>query len=406
MKTILHHTTFRWNPQARVGAGLLLLAALGAGQAVLAETDSPGPASTSAKPAKPAGPPVQVSTTRVVQEAVPIVQSGTGNVVALATVTVKARVDGQLESVQFTEGQDVKAGQALAKIDSRVYEAQLNQALAQKAKDQASLSNAEMDLRRYTELIKDDATTQQTLDTQSALVKQLQAALLTDEAQISLARVQLDYTRITAPISGRIGGRLIDPGNIVHAADAGGLVVINQIDPIALQFTLPETAFQALNQGIRNSRKPLKVQALDRVSQQVLAEGDLVLLNNQIDPSSGTITLKARFANGSHKLWPGQSLNARITLGESSASLTVPNAAIQRSQNGLFVYVVGADDVAHLQPVVAGQSDRQKTLIEKGLSAGDRVVVDGQYRLTPGARVVEAKAAAPAQAANASGAKP
>src|SRR5450830_1670855 len=396
MKTISHHTTFRWNPQARVGAGLLLLAALGAGQAVLAETDSPGPASTSAKPAKPAGPPVQVSTTRVVQEAVPIVQSGTGNVVALATVTVKARVDGQLESVQFTEGQDVKAGQALAKIDSRVYEAQLNQALAQKAKDQASLSNAEMDLRRYTELIKDDATTQQTLDTQSALVKQLQAALLTDEAQISLARVQLDYTRITAPISGRIGGRLIDPGNIVHAADAGGLVVINQIDPIALQFTLPETAFQALNQAIRNSRKPLKV----------LAEGDLVLLNNQIDPSSGTITLKARFANGSHKLWPGQSLNARITLGESSASLTVPNAAIQRSQNGLFVYVVGADDVAHLQPVVAGQSDRQKTLIEKGLSAGDRVVVDGQYRLTPGARVVEAKAAAPAQAANASGAKP
>src|SRR5450830_928489 len=172
-------------------------------------------------------------------------QSRTGNVVALATVTVKARVDGQLESVQFTEGQDVKAGQALAKIDSRVYEAQLNQALAQKAKDQASLSNAEMDLRRYTELIKDDATTQQTLDTQSALVKQLQAALLTDEAQISLARVQLDYTRITAPISGRIGGRLIDPGNIVHAADAGGLVVINQIDPIALQFTLPETAFQA-----------------------------------------------------------------------------------------------------------------------------------------------------------------
>ncbi|WP_051443528.1 efflux RND transporter periplasmic adaptor subunit [Curvibacter gracilis] len=406
MKNFSHHATFRLNPRAKAWAGLMLVAALGAGQAVQAESGSPGPASTPSKPAKPAGPPVQVSTTRVVQEAVPIVQSGTGNVVALATVTVKARVDGQLESVQFTEGQDVKAGQSLARIDSRVYEAQLNQALAQKAKDQASLGNAEMDLRRYTELIKDDATTQQTLDTQGALVKQLQAALLTDEAQISLARVQLDYTRITAPISGRIGARLIDPGNIVHAADVGGLVVINQIDPIGLQFTLPETAFQALNQAMRNSRKPLKVQALDRVSQQVLAEGELALLNNQIDPGSGTITLKARFANGSHKLWPGQSLNARITLGESSASLTVPNAAIQRSQNGLFVYVVGADDIAHLQPVVAGQSDRQKTVIETGLSAGDRVVVDGQYRLTPGARVVEAKAAAPAQAANASGAKP
>ena len=229
----------------------------------------------------------------------------------------------------------------------------------------------------------------------------MRATLQADQAQVSLARVQLDYTRITAPISGRIGARLIDPGNIVHAADAGGLLVINQIDPIAVQFSLPESVFQALNQAVRNSRKPLRVQALERGSQQVLAEGDLILLNNQIDTATGTITLKARFANGGHKLWPGQSVNARIVLGDRSDALTVPSVAVQRGQAGMFVYVVQADDTVRVQPVEVIDIDSHSAVIAKGVSAGDRVVVDGQYRLTPGAHVFEAKAAGAAAPAGA-----
>jgi multidrug efflux system membrane fusion protein len=353
---------------------------------------------------KPSAPAVQVTTTLVKAQSVPITRTGTGNVVSPATVTLKARVDGQLVSVEYKEGQDVKAGQLLAQIDPRSFQAQLDQALAQKAKDEALLANAEADLARYNALIKDEATTQQVLDTQTALVKQLRAALLADQAQVSLARVQLDYTRITAPISGRIGARLIDPGNIVHAADAGGLVVINQIDPIALQFTLPESTFQALNQAVRTSRKPLKVQALARETQEVLAEGELVLVNNQIDATTGTILVKARFANAEHKLWPGQSLNARVTLGDHTDALTVPAPAVQRGQNGLFVYVVQPDDTVKVVPVSTLQMDSRLAVIGKGLQAGDRVVVDGLYRLSPGAKVVEAKTAA--TGAPAAGAKP
>lgn len=366
--------------------------ALGASAAPLHAEDAP---------ARPAIPAVQVSTVRVAAASVPITQTGTGNVLALASVTLKARVDGQLEAVEFREGQDVKAGQLLARIDARSYQAQLDQALAQKAKDEATLANAEADLKRYSELIKDEATTQQTLDTQAALVRQLRAALQGDEAQISLARVQLDYTRISAPISGRIGARLIDPGNIVHAADVGGLVVINQIDPIGLQFTLPESVFQPLNQALRSSHRPLRVEALERGSQQVLAEGELILLNNQIDTATGTITLKARFANAEHRLWPGQSVNARITLGDRAQALTVPSVAVQRGQKGQFIYVVQADETVRVQPVEVLDIDSQRAVIGKGLNAGDRVVVDGQYRLTPGARITEPKAAAPAAAAGA-----
>jgi len=364
-------------------------------------------AESAAKPgaAKAATAPIQIISTLVKAETVPLVQTGPGNVLPLATVTVKARIDGQLEGVEFKEGQDVKAGQLLARLDGRSYQAQLDQALAQKAKDQALLENAELDLKRLQQLIQDEATTQQALDTQAALVRQLRANLQNDEAQINLARVQLSYTRIHAPISGRVGARLIDPGNIVHAADAGGLLVINQIDPIGLQFTLPESLFQALNKAVHNSRKPLKVQALARNDQQeVLAEGELSLVNNQIDAATGSITLRARFPNAQHKLWPGQSLNARITLAEQGDALTLPSQALQRGQNGLFVYVVNADDRVRAQPVSVGQGDALRTIITQGLKAGERVVVDGQYRLSPGALVVEAKAASSNSAA--AGGKP
>ena len=348
---------------------------------------------------RPTVPPVQVSTTLVKAENVLVTQTGVGNVLPMASVTVRTRIDGQLETVAYKEGQDIKAGQLLARIDPRVYQAQLAQVQAQKAKDQVLLANAQADLQRYTQLIKEEATTQQILDTQHALVAQLQATLKTDDAQISLAQVQLSYTSINAPISGRAGARLVDAGNIVHAADANGLVVINQIDPIAVQFTLPEASFQAVNEALHAGGKPLHVEAIDRLSRQVLGSGELTLLNNQIDAPTGTFTMKARFANPAHKLWPGQSVNARITLSQRASALTVPSPVVQRGQNGYFAFVVEPEgDKVRMQPVQVVQQSEGRSVVE-GLAAGDRVVVDGQYRLTPGARVVEVKAATAAATA-------
>jgi multidrug efflux system membrane fusion protein len=366
---------------------------------------------TASAPPKAATPPVPVRTATVGQQTVPVARPGVGTVAPLMSVTVRTRVDGQLDSVAFTEGQDVQAGQALARIDPRGYKAQLDQALAQKARDEALLANARVDLARYEDLIKEDATTEQTLATQRALVRQLQAAVQTDEAQIEMAQVNLGYTTIAAPIAGRVGARLVDPGNIVHAADPGGLLVINQIDPIAVQFTLPEASFQALNQAVTAARRanaaPPTVQALDRETREVLASGQLALLNNQIDASTGTIMLKARFANPQHKLWPGQSVDARIVLGESAQAITVPAPVVQRGQNGMYAYVIDADGKASTRPIQidAGNSDARLVVVTQGLTAGERVVSDGQYRLTPGARVVEVQAGAAGAASAPAGAK-
>jgi multidrug efflux system membrane fusion protein len=333
--------------------------------------------------------PVPVRTVQVKQQAVPIAMTGVGNVLPVMSVTVRPRVDGQLDRVEFKEGQDVKAGQLLARIDPRTYQAQVDQITAQKAKDEAQLANARADLARYEELIKDDATTRQQLDTQRALVNQLQATIKNDNAQIEYAKVNLGYTTINAPISGRVGARLVDPGNIVHAADTTGLLVINQIDPIAVQFTLPEASFQNINNALRANKTPLHVRALDRNTHEVLAEGELVLVNNQIDTSTGTITLKAHFPNTEHKLWPGQSVDARVVLGTRSEALTVPAPVVQRSQDGYFVYVVGADDKVSVQPIEVASTDDGMSVVTQGLQPGQRVVLDGQYRLTPGAHIVE-----------------
>ncbi|MDR2239000.1 MAG: efflux RND transporter periplasmic adaptor subunit [Zoogloeaceae bacterium] len=345
---------------------------------------------SSAQPKAPP-PPVAVRTALVREMPVPVARTGVGTVLPVMSVTVRPRVDGQLDSVSFKEGQDVKAGQVLARIDPRSYQAQLDQSLAQKAKDAAALVNARADLARYEELIKEDATTRQTLDTQRALVGQLQAALQNDDAQIQLARVNLSYTTITAPITGRVGARLVDPGNIVHATDPNGLLVINQIDPIAVQFTLPESAFQAVNAALHASAAPLTVEALDRGTRETLASGHLVLLNNQIDTSTGTIALKGHFPNPEHKLWPGQSVDARVVLGQREQALTISSAAVQRGQNGLYAYVIDAEGKAQIQSIQVDESDRQGdvVIITQGLSAGQRVVVDGQYKLTPGVAIVE-----------------
>lgn len=339
--------------------------------------------------AQSSAPVLQVKTVLAKAQSVEVSRSGLGNVQSLASVTVRTRLDGQIAKIAFEEGQDVKAGQLLARIDPRIYEAQLAQAEAQKAKDQVALANAKSDLQRFAQLIKEDAATQQQLDTQTALVAQIEAALKADDAQISLAKVQLSYTEISSPISGRTGARLVDAGNIVRAADANGLVVINQIDPIAVQFTFPEAEFQAVNDAMRSSSKPLRVQAIDRASGQVLSEGQLALVNNQIDATSGSFILKGRFANAKHKLWPGQSVNVRMILGERKDSIIVPSAAVQRSQSGFFVYVVGEGDKVRMQPCKVAQQENGMSVIEGALKEGDRVVVDGMYRLLPGSRVAE-----------------
>ncbi|MBS0315646.1 MAG: efflux RND transporter periplasmic adaptor subunit [Proteobacteria bacterium] len=343
----------------------------------------------SAKPTLTAPPPVQATTTRVRQQDMPIVRTGVGTVTPLATVTVHSRVDGQLERVGFTEGQDVKAGQLLAQLDPRALQAQLEQAQAQRAKDLAQLGNARLDLKRYGALFAQDAATQQQLDTQKALVAQLEAATKVDQAQIDAAQVQLSYTRITAPISGRVGARLVDPGNIVHAADPGGLVVINQIDPITVVFTLPEDSFQAVNRALHENREPLQVLVYERNAKDVLARGKLILLNNQIDTASGTVQLKAKFDNPQHKLWPGQYVDARLVLGIRHDALTIPAAAVQRGPDGTYVYTVGADDTAQLAPIDVAQIQDGVAVIDKGLAAGQRVVIDGQFKLRPGLKVVE-----------------
>ncbi|HEY9067102.1 MAG TPA: efflux RND transporter periplasmic adaptor subunit [Burkholderiaceae bacterium] len=341
-----------------------------------------------------APPPVQVTTAAVKAQDVPVYRAGIGTATAAQSVTVKARIDGQLDKVGFVEGQDVKAGQMLARIDPRTLQAQLAQAQAQRAKDQATLANARVDLTRYTSLLAEQAATPQQVDTQKALVAQLEAAVQTDDAQIHYAQVQLGFTTITAPIGGRVGARLVDPGNIVHATDANGLVVINQVDPISVVFTLPEEAFPDINRALNASganREAPVVQAYARNGRELLATGKLVLLNNQIDTASGTIQLKGSFANPTHALWPGQYVNVRLVLGQRKDALTVPAAAVQRSPNGTYAYVVDADSqTVQPQPVEVASIQDGIAVIDKGLSAGQRVVVDGQYKLKPGARIAEA----------------
>ncbi|MCU1415812.1 MAG: transporter, partial [Microbacteriaceae bacterium] len=330
-----------------------------------------------------AGPPTASVTTALVKtQGVPLYVVGVGTVTANASVVVKARVDGQLVKVGFTEGQDVKAGQMLAELDPRTLQASLAQVQAQRAKDSAQLANAKVDLQRFTTLLAQDAATQQQLDTQKTLVAQLEAAVKTDEAQISFAQVQLGFTTINAPLSGRVGARLVDPGNIVHATDAGGLVVINQIDPITVLFTLPEESVPAINRAQLNGTS-LNVVAAPRDSDQALAEGKLILLNNQIDTTNGTVQLKARFANAQHQLWPGQYVNVKLLLKDSEQALTLPSPAIQRNQDGTYVYVVQPDDTTKIVPVKVARIQDGIAVIAKGLEADQRVVVDGQYKLKP-----------------------
>jgi multidrug efflux system membrane fusion protein len=342
--------------------------------------------------------PVLVHTAVVEARDVPIRLQGLGAVQAWASVTVRARIDGQLESVGFREGQVVHQGQLIAQLDDRVQKAQLAQAVAQKARDQAQLDNAREDLKRYVELARHGAIDRKTLDTQRAQVAVLQATVQADEAQVQAAKVQLDYTRITAPLTGRTGALQVDPGNLIRTTDANGLVLINQVDPIAVSFTVPDTAFSAVQAAVRKTHPAqtagqpvdgLTVEIYGRGQSQRLGSGALVLVENRIDPASGTLRLKARLDNPDQALWPGQTVDVRLILGARTGALVVPQSAVQRGADGLFVYVVGADDSVRAQPVRMVVAQDGLAVVTEGLTAGERVVVDGQYKLRPGLKIEE-----------------
>lgn len=378
-------TAFPLNRIGRVVAGVAVLAVL---SVVVRWVSVPADAQEKSA-AKGGNAPVVVTSALVRTQDVPVYRGGVGTVSPWASVTVKTRIDGELVRVGFVEGQDVKGGQVLAQLDNRPALAQLAQAQAQEAKDRAQLANARTDLARYTELIKEDAATRQQVDTQKALVAQLEAAVQTDAAQVQYQKVQVAYTTITAPISGRTGARLVDPGNIVHANDTNGLVVINQVDPVGVVFTLPEDAVQDIMRAQHGARTPLTVTALTRDGNKAIAQGQLTLLNNQVDATTGTVQLKGRFANSGYALWPGQFVNVRLLLGQRGGALTVPQAAVQRSQDGTYVYVVDAQQRAQIRPVHVAMEQDGIAVVDTGLKNGERVVINGQYKLKPNIQVVE-----------------
>jgi membrane fusion protein, multidrug efflux system len=317
---------------------------------------------------------------------VPVYLVGLGTVQAFYTVKVNSRVDGELEKVGFVEGQDVKRGDLLAQIDPRPYQAALDQAVATRAKDQAQLQDAQLDLKRYTILAPQNLASKQQLDSQQALVAQLKAQVEADGAAIESARTELSYTRITSPINGRTGVRLVDPGNIVHATDTTGIVVLTQLKPIAAIVTLPEESIDAVAQAMQNGA--VSVTALSRgESKSELDRGTIELIDNQIDPTTGTIHLKVIFPNKEERLWPGEFVSARVLVRTARHVLTVPAEALQRGPDGLYVYVIGPDSKVEARTLKVGYNDEEVAIVEGGLSEGERVATSNFYRLQPGALV-------------------
>ena len=315
----------------------------------------------------------------------PIYLTGLGAVQASFTVGIRPQVDGKLEQVLFKEGEHVRKGDVLAKIDPRLYQAALDKAKASKAQDDAQLVSAQKDLRRSRTLVDKSFQTQQVVDQQQAKVDQLIASIDADQAAIETAQTQLDYTSIVAPSDGRMGVRMIDPGNIVHASDSAPIATLTLTKPAAVLFTLSARSLNDVRDAI--ARGPVEVTALSQDNRRTLGKGTLLLIDNMVDQASATMRLKAMFDNQDEQLWPGDFVNARVSLEVRHDALTVPSAAVQRGPDGIFTWVVGEDDVVQARPITSGPTTGDRTIITSGLAAGERVVVNGQYKLRQKAKV-------------------
>jgi multidrug efflux system membrane fusion protein len=365
----------------RVIVTLLGLALVGAGIGLVFElTDSPAPAATRPEPVR-----VPVVASKVVSGDVPIYLRGVGTVIAYNNVIIRSQITGQLVNISFTQGQTVKKGDLLAEIDPRPYQAQLDQMVANRERDQAQLVNAQANLDRYTQLGAKGFATPQLIETQKAQLGELQAMVKSDEALIDAANVNLSYTKLTAPIDGVTGIRQIDIGNIIHPTDPNGLVDVTQIQPISIIFTLPQTTFPEIQQQLSNG--PVPVLAYSQDDKTKLDEGKLLLINNQIIQTTGTIQLRADFPNAQRQLWPGELVNCRLLLSVRHDGLAVPVPAVQQGPNGSYVYVIAPDGTAQIRPVTVAQISDGQALIDSGLEPNETVVVAGQYRLQPGVQV-------------------
>jgi membrane fusion protein, multidrug efflux system len=381
-----------------ISTALLIGIATVGGVFALTQTFKGKTPSTAAPP-----PPVPVVAATVDQHDVPIYLTGVGTVIAYNTVVIRSQIQGQLVSINFTEGQTVHTGDLIAQIDPRPYQAQIDQLTATRDRDQAQLVNAQANLNRYTQLGDKGWATPQLVETQKAQVAQLQDAIKADEALIEAANVQLSYTRLTSPIDGVVGIRQLDIGNIIHPTDANGLVIVTQIEPISLIFTLPETDLPKIQQQQDKTKAPFKVIAYNQDNTIKLDEGTLGLVNNEILQTTGSIQLKANFPNKAHHLWPGELVNARLLLDVRHDGLTVPASAVQQGPQGAYAYVINPDKSAAIRPVKVAQISEGQALIDSGLTANEQVVTDGQYKLRPGERVtiLTGKAAEEARAQSA-----
>jgi multidrug efflux system membrane fusion protein len=330
-------------------------------------------------------PGVPVTAGTVAAQDVPVFLNGIGTVQAYNMVAIKSRVDGQIVKVDFKEGQDVKQGEPLLQIDPRPFQAALEQAQANKQKDEAQLVGAQLDLDRYEKLIGSGWQTRQSYDQQKATVGQLQASIKGDEAQINTAKLNLSYSDIRSPIDGRLGAKLVDKGNLVHANDNAPLVTITEVKPIFVSFTLPQETLDDVRENHKGS--PLVVYAYSGDGKKQLAEGKLTLIDNSIDQSTGTVHLKARFDNDDERLWPGQFVSLRVVLSTRREVATVPAQTVQNGPNGYYAYVIKPDDTVERRAVDIASIQDGIAVVTKGLSPGERIVVDGQYRLTEGVRV-------------------